>query len=207
MLFVLERVKLLQKLLNHSWAKPWDERTKHPHDKTSPAAWEFLILMNFGICPKLESNQHSLLALCGRKSLPNLRLKSKLSGWGIMCVSRLHRVFFGPTWKVLTCICCLAMMPSSSSSANILSFLCLCVIETCGTSTPYMQAAFPSKTFPNHYTIVTVIQSNSSTHAGNHETCVCVHVSDSCLVHRPCSPFTINKCCYDRTIAPVCETV
>ncbi|XP_027142507.1 LOW QUALITY PROTEIN: venom phosphodiesterase 1 [Larimichthys crocea] len=28
-------------------------------------------------------------------------------------------------------------------------------LRTCGTSAPYMQAAFPSKTFPNHYTIVT----------------------------------------------------
>uniref|UniRef100_A0A3Q1EN05 SMB domain-containing protein n=1 Tax=Acanthochromis polyacanthus TaxID=80966 RepID=A0A3Q1EN05_9TELE len=29
-------------------------------------------------------------------------------------------------------------------------------LRECGTSAPYMQAAFPSKTFPNHYTIVTV---------------------------------------------------
>lgn len=35
-------------------------------------------------------------------------------------------------------------------------FCVRCTTETCGTSAPYMQAAFPSKTFPNHYTIVTV---------------------------------------------------
>ncbi|KAK7898240.1 hypothetical protein WMY93_019093 [Mugilogobius chulae] len=29
-------------------------------------------------------------------------------------------------------------------------------LQKCGTSTPFMQAAFPSKTFPNHYTIVTI---------------------------------------------------
>lgn len=31
---------------------------------------------------------------------------------------------------------------------------------TCGTSASYMQPAFPSKTFPNHYTIVTVQRLN-----------------------------------------------
>lgn len=35
------------------------------------------------------------------------------------------------------------------------------ITELCGTSTPFMQAAFPSKTFPNHYTIVTVGPSQS----------------------------------------------
>ncbi|TNN56852.1 Venom phosphodiesterase 1 [Liparis tanakae] len=29
-------------------------------------------------------------------------------------------------------------------------------LKRCGTAAPFMQAAFPSKTFPNHYTIVTV---------------------------------------------------
>uniref|UniRef100_A0A671VD45 Venom phosphodiesterase 1-like n=1 Tax=Sparus aurata TaxID=8175 RepID=A0A671VD45_SPAAU len=35
-------------------------------------------------------------------------------------------------------------------------------LKTCGTSTPYMQAAFPSKTFPNHYTIVTGLYPESN---------------------------------------------
>uniref|UniRef100_A0A672YZ40 SMB domain-containing protein n=2 Tax=Sphaeramia orbicularis TaxID=375764 RepID=A0A672YZ40_9TELE len=35
-------------------------------------------------------------------------------------------------------------------------------LKTCGTSAPYMQAAFPSKTFPNHYTIVTGLYPESN---------------------------------------------
>ncbi|CAN9503608.1 unnamed protein product [Ophioblennius macclurei] len=35
-------------------------------------------------------------------------------------------------------------------------------LRTCGTSAPYMQAAFPSKTFPNHYTIVTGLYPESN---------------------------------------------
>ncbi|XP_076013174.1 ectonucleotide pyrophosphatase/phosphodiesterase family member 3 [Genypterus blacodes] len=35
-------------------------------------------------------------------------------------------------------------------------------LSTCGTSTPYMQPAFPSKTFPNHYTIVTGLYPESN---------------------------------------------
>ncbi|KAM9340330.1 venom phosphodiesterase CdcPDE [Symphorus nematophorus] len=35
-------------------------------------------------------------------------------------------------------------------------------LKTCGTSSPYMQAAFPSKTFPNHYTIVTGLYPESN---------------------------------------------
>ncbi|XP_057683272.1 venom phosphodiesterase CdcPDE [Corythoichthys intestinalis] len=35
-------------------------------------------------------------------------------------------------------------------------------LKTCGTSTPYMQAAFPSKTFPNHYSIVTGLYPESN---------------------------------------------
>ncbi|XP_077599311.1 venom phosphodiesterase CdcPDE [Stigmatopora nigra] len=35
-------------------------------------------------------------------------------------------------------------------------------LKTCGTSTPYMQAAFPSKTFPNHYTLVTGLYPESN---------------------------------------------
>ncbi|XP_043995260.1 venom phosphodiesterase 2 isoform X2 [Gambusia affinis] len=35
-------------------------------------------------------------------------------------------------------------------------------LRSCGTSTPYMQAAFPSKTFPNHYTIVTGLYPESN---------------------------------------------
>ncbi|XP_068189573.1 ectonucleotide pyrophosphatase/phosphodiesterase family member 3 isoform X2 [Antennarius striatus] len=35
-------------------------------------------------------------------------------------------------------------------------------LQTCGTSAPYMQAAFPSKTFPNHYTIVTGLYPESN---------------------------------------------
>ena len=31
----------------------------------------------------------------------------------------------------------------------------LSVAETCGTHSKYMRAAYPTKTFPNHYTIVT----------------------------------------------------
>ncbi|KAM6973003.1 ectonucleotide pyrophosphatase/phosphodiesterase family member 3 [Aplochiton taeniatus] len=34
-------------------------------------------------------------------------------------------------------------------------------LKTCGTSTPYMQPIFPSKTFPNHYTIATGLYSES----------------------------------------------
>ncbi|XP_067111326.1 venom phosphodiesterase 1 [Osmerus mordax] len=34
-------------------------------------------------------------------------------------------------------------------------------LKTCGTSTPFMQAVFPSKTFPNHYTIATGLYSES----------------------------------------------
>ncbi|XP_034747427.1 venom phosphodiesterase 1 [Etheostoma cragini] len=35
-------------------------------------------------------------------------------------------------------------------------------LKECGTSAPYMQAAFPSKTFPNHYTIVTGLYPESN---------------------------------------------
>ncbi|XP_061752555.1 ectonucleotide pyrophosphatase/phosphodiesterase family member 3 [Nerophis ophidion] len=35
-------------------------------------------------------------------------------------------------------------------------------LRTCGTSTSFMQAAFPSKTFPNHYTIVTGLYPESN---------------------------------------------
>uniref|UniRef100_A0A3Q4BLZ3 SMB domain-containing protein n=1 Tax=Mola mola TaxID=94237 RepID=A0A3Q4BLZ3_MOLML len=35
-------------------------------------------------------------------------------------------------------------------------------LKTCGTSAPYMQAAFPSKTFPNHYSIVTGLYPESN---------------------------------------------
>lgn len=35
-------------------------------------------------------------------------------------------------------------------------------LQKCGTSTPFMQAAFPSKTFPNHYTIVTGLYPESN---------------------------------------------
>nr|XP_057903277.1 venom phosphodiesterase 1-like [Doryrhamphus excisus] len=35
-------------------------------------------------------------------------------------------------------------------------------LKTCGTSASYMQAAFPSKTFPNHYTIVTGLYPESN---------------------------------------------
>ncbi|XP_059205877.1 venom phosphodiesterase 1 [Centropristis striata] len=35
-------------------------------------------------------------------------------------------------------------------------------LKQCGTSAPYMQAAFPSKTFPNHYTIVTGLYPESN---------------------------------------------
>ncbi|XP_072304430.1 venom phosphodiesterase CdcPDE [Eucyclogobius newberryi] len=35
-------------------------------------------------------------------------------------------------------------------------------LQTCGTSAPFMQAAFPSKTFPNHYTIVTGLYPESN---------------------------------------------
>ncbi|XP_040909967.1 venom phosphodiesterase 1 [Toxotes jaculatrix] len=35
-------------------------------------------------------------------------------------------------------------------------------LRKCGTSAPYMQAAFPSKTFPNHYTIVTGLYPESN---------------------------------------------
>lgn len=35
----------------------------------------------------------------------------------------------------------------------------LSVAETCGTHSKYMRAAYPTKTFPNHYTIVTVSES------------------------------------------------
>ncbi|KAM7373676.1 hypothetical protein PAMP_008511 [Pampus punctatissimus] len=35
-------------------------------------------------------------------------------------------------------------------------------LKTCGTSSAYMQAAFPSKTFPNHYTIVTGLYPESN---------------------------------------------
>lgn len=35
-------------------------------------------------------------------------------------------------------------------------------LKKCGTSAPYMQAAFPSKTFPNHYTIVTGLYPESN---------------------------------------------
>ncbi|KAM4538947.1 venom phosphodiesterase CdcPDE [Odontesthes bonariensis] len=35
-------------------------------------------------------------------------------------------------------------------------------LRNCGTSAPYMQAAFPSKTFPNHYTIVTGLYPESN---------------------------------------------
>uniref|UniRef100_A0AAQ5WYH9 SMB domain-containing protein n=1 Tax=Amphiprion ocellaris TaxID=80972 RepID=A0AAQ5WYH9_AMPOC len=35
-------------------------------------------------------------------------------------------------------------------------------LRACGTSAPYMQAAFPSKTFPNHYTIVTGLYPESN---------------------------------------------
>ncbi|XP_076610713.1 venom phosphodiesterase 1 [Chaetodon auriga] len=35
-------------------------------------------------------------------------------------------------------------------------------LKTCGTSAPYMQAAFPTKTFPNHYTIVTGLYPESN---------------------------------------------
>ncbi|CAJ1082841.1 ectonucleotide pyrophosphatase/phosphodiesterase family member 3-like [Xyrichtys novacula] len=35
-------------------------------------------------------------------------------------------------------------------------------LSQCGTSAPYMQAAFPSKTFPNHYTIVTGLYPESN---------------------------------------------
>ncbi|XP_029370635.1 ectonucleotide pyrophosphatase/phosphodiesterase family member 3 [Echeneis naucrates] len=35
-------------------------------------------------------------------------------------------------------------------------------LKRCGTSAPYMQAAFPSKTFPNHYTIVTGLYPESN---------------------------------------------
>lgn len=45
------------------------------------------------------------------------------------------------------------------------AFCVRCTTETCGTSAPYMQAAFPSKTFPNHYTIVTVKTAASHPHA------------------------------------------
>ncbi|XP_056299414.1 ectonucleotide pyrophosphatase/phosphodiesterase family member 3 isoform X4 [Pseudoliparis swirei] len=34
--------------------------------------------------------------------------------------------------------------------------------ETCGTAAPFMQPAFPSKTFPNHYTIVTGLYPESN---------------------------------------------
>lgn len=35
-------------------------------------------------------------------------------------------------------------------------------LKKCGTSTPFIQAAFPSKTFPNHYTIVTGLYPESN---------------------------------------------
>ncbi|KAM9737839.1 venom phosphodiesterase CdcPDE [Menidia menidia] len=35
-------------------------------------------------------------------------------------------------------------------------------LRSCGTSAPFMQAAFPSKTFPNHYTIVTGLYPESN---------------------------------------------
>ncbi|XP_061597429.1 venom phosphodiesterase CdcPDE [Cololabis saira] len=35
-------------------------------------------------------------------------------------------------------------------------------LKNCGTSAPYMQAAFPSKTFPNHYTLVTGLYPESN---------------------------------------------
>ncbi|XP_049607710.1 venom phosphodiesterase 1 isoform X3 [Syngnathus scovelli] len=35
-------------------------------------------------------------------------------------------------------------------------------LKRCGTSTPYMQSAFPSKTFPNHYSIVTGLYPESN---------------------------------------------
>ncbi|XP_041867733.1 venom phosphodiesterase [Melanotaenia boesemani] len=35
-------------------------------------------------------------------------------------------------------------------------------LRSCGTSAPYMQSAFPSKTFPNHYTIVTGLYPESN---------------------------------------------
>ncbi|XP_077362346.1 venom phosphodiesterase CdcPDE isoform X2 [Festucalex cinctus] len=35
-------------------------------------------------------------------------------------------------------------------------------LRKCGTSTPYMQSAFPTKTFPNHYTIVTGLYPESN---------------------------------------------
>lgn len=35
-------------------------------------------------------------------------------------------------------------------------------LQKCGTSAPFMQAAFPSKTFPNHYTIVTGLYPESN---------------------------------------------
>ena len=37
-------------------------------------------------------------------------------------------------------------------------FFSPCLAGKCGTSAPYMKAVYPTKTFPNHYSIVTVSQ-------------------------------------------------
>lgn len=121
--------------------------------------------------------------------------------------------FLGPTWKVLACTCSFMVKSSASGPADLFPLLFLSITETCGTSTPYMQAAFPSKTFPNHYTIVTVTQRNSCTQAGNQSVVpVCtlhIHVwlsSVQSFDNLQMESKMIN-CCYERIVAPVLETV
>lgn len=50
-----------------------------------------------------------------------------------------HMVILKVTWRI-----------------NLAPFLTYLFTGRCGTSAPFMQSAFPTKTFPNHYSIVTV---------------------------------------------------
>lgn len=52
--------------------------------------------------------------------------------------------------------CAFESQSAARVAADVLLSSVLHLSEKCGTSAPYMQAVFPTKTFPNHYTIVTV---------------------------------------------------
>ncbi|GLD59507.1 venom phosphodiesterase 1-like isoform X1 [Lates japonicus] len=66
------------------------------------------------------------------------------------------------TWNTLIPVLDKLSLHSAHVAANVQLSSVLYVTGRCGTSAPYMQAAFPSKTFPNHYTIVTGLYPESN---------------------------------------------
>lgn len=93
--------------------------------------------------------------------------------------------FYAQSWRsgeVLASDCKEGARCEDDAAADV--FCVRCTTETCGTSAPYMQAAFPSKTFPNHYTIVTV---KTLTPPYIHTPAETDHAHTSVLAQRTCS--------------------